>query len=437
MALGGGAFTAQNKILPGTYINFVSAARASANLSDRGVIAMPLELDWGPDGDVFEVTNSDFAKNALTLFGYDYSHAKLLNLREMFRNAKSVLCYRLNSGAKATNSYCTAKYTGIRGNDLKTVIATNADDTTKFDVKTFVENTVYDVQTVGSAAQLKDNAFVVFKSDAELTATAGVGLTGGTNAVSVTGQNYADFLAKIESFTFNALGCPAKDEETINLFVAFTKRMRDEMGVKFQTVVPKMTASPDYEGIIEVVNTVKDQGAPVSAVVYWLTGAEGACKVNASLTNCVYDGEYIINADYTQAELERFMQSGRLVFHKVGKEIRVLSDLNSFISYTDNKGEDFGSNQTIRVLDQIANDVAQIFNSRYLGTIPNNAGGRVSLWNDIVKHHQELEKLQAIEAFDPASVVVENGDSKRAVVVSDKVTPTNCMAQLYMTVVVA
>lgn len=47
MGLGGGIFLVQNKVLPGTYINFVSAARASENLSDRGYAALAMELDWG------------------------------------------------------------------------------------------------------------------------------------------------------------------------------------------------------------------------------------------------------------------------------------------------------------------------------------------------------------------------------------------------------
>ena len=46
MALGGGMYTVQNKVLPGAYINFVSAARASATLGDRGTAAFPLSLDW-------------------------------------------------------------------------------------------------------------------------------------------------------------------------------------------------------------------------------------------------------------------------------------------------------------------------------------------------------------------------------------------------------
>ena len=64
MALGGGSFTTQNKELPGAYINFVSAASASAALSDRGIATMPLELDWGKEGEVFEVTVEIFRRTA-------------------------------------------------------------------------------------------------------------------------------------------------------------------------------------------------------------------------------------------------------------------------------------------------------------------------------------------------------------------------------------
>ena len=44
MAYGGGTFTAQNKVLPGAYLNFVSAARASAQLGARGTAALFLPL---------------------------------------------------------------------------------------------------------------------------------------------------------------------------------------------------------------------------------------------------------------------------------------------------------------------------------------------------------------------------------------------------------
>jgi len=210
--------------------------------------------------------------------------------------------------------------------------------------------------------------------------------------------------------------------------------MRDEVGVKFQSVVYKTAA--DYEGVISVENKVLDEGVPESALVYWVTGAEAGCQVNKSLTNKVYDGEFTVDTNYTQAELEAAILGGKFIFHKVGDNVRVLEDINTFISVTDEKSSDFSSNQTIRVLDQIANDIATLFNSKYLGNVPNDESGRISLWNDIVTHHQEIQTIRAIEDFEPDQVTVEKGNSKKAVVVNDVITPVNAMSRLYMTVVV-
>ena len=53
--LGGGNFTAQNKILPGAYINFVSAQTTGANIGERGIVALGIEVDWGKENEVIEV----------------------------------------------------------------------------------------------------------------------------------------------------------------------------------------------------------------------------------------------------------------------------------------------------------------------------------------------------------------------------------------------
>ena len=122
------------------------------------------------------------------------------------------------------------------------------------------------------------------------------------------------------------------------------------------------------------------------------------------------------------------------MFHMVDEKVNILTDINTFISITDEKSPDFSSNQTIRVLDQIANDIAVLFGKKYIGKVPNDTPGRISLWNDIVKHHQQLEKIRAIENFNPEDVTVEKGDTKKAVAVTDYVSPINAMEQLYMVV---
>ncbi len=436
MALGGGTFVTQNKILPGSYINFISAKRATSSLSDRGIVTIPLELDWGIDEDVFQVTSDDFEKYSVKYFGYDYTHEKLKGLRDLFKNIRLGYFYKLNKGVKASCTIATAKYSGIRGNDLKVTVTTNIDDNAKFDVVTLLDNKKVDTQIAKVITDLQDNDYVIWKKDATLEASAGLVFTGGTNGEAVTGAEYQAFLDKIESYSFNALGCLATTTEIKSLFVEFTKRMRDKVGAKFQTVLYKKSDA-DYEGVVSVENKIKDAGLLESSLIYWTTGAIAGCDINKSNTNKRYDGEFDVDVNYTQIQLEESLKSGKFIFHKVGDEVHVLEDINTFVSFTDDKNDDFSSNQSVRVLDQIANDIATLFNEKYLGKVPNDKAGRISFWNDVVKHHKELENIRAIEDFKTDDVSVELGNDKKTVIVSDGVKVINAMSKLYMTVSVS
>lgn len=239
----------------------------------------------------------------------------------------------------------------------------------------------------------------------------------------------------LEAYEFNVLCAYTGTAEDIAAYITAVKYWRDEMGKKCQLVVYNQTGC-DHEGVINVVSTVSDEDAEAYALVAWVAGAEAGCAINASCTNQRYDGEYTIVTNKTQKQLEDCLTAGQFAFHLVYGEVRVLEDINSLVTTTADKGEDFKSNQTIRVIDQIANDIAKLFNTKYLGSIPNNASGRTLLWSDIVKHHEEMEQLGAIENFDSSALTVEQGKTKKSVIVNDAVTVTNAMAQLYMTLVI-
>lgn len=435
MALGGGSFTTQNKELPGAYINFVSAASASATLSDRGIATMPLELDWGKEGEVFEVTSEDFQKNSLKIFGYAFDNPKMKGLNDLFIGVKTLYAYRLNGGGeKASNTFATALYGGTRGNDLKTAIQANVDDSEKFDVITYLGTVKVDSQTVAKASELVANDYVTFKTDATLAVTASTPLSGGTNG-NVDGTAHQAYLDKIESYTYNTMGVVVTDETTKKLYVAFNKRLRDEMGIKFQLVVYNLAA--DYMGVISVKNKVTDADWSEASLVYWVTGAECSCAVNKSCQNKKYDGSFSVDTNYTQTQLKQAVKNGEFVLHKVNSDIRVLEDINTMVTTSDTCGDVFKDNQTIRVIDQLGNDDAVLFNTKYLGVVPNNASGRTSLWSDFVKIRQQLQDLGAIENFTDSDVTVAQGDSKKAVVVTSAITVVNAMGKLYMTVTVA
>lgn len=430
MALGGGTFVTQNKTIPGAYINFVTTATGATVFGERGVVALGDSFNWGSNN-IFEVTAEDFYKNSMALFGYDALDGKMIGIRDVFKNAKKIYVGRIN-GNNAKKASCTfgeAKYTGTRGNDIKIAVYSDPDDSSYKNVYTYVGTTIVDTQRVKSMVELRNNNFVVWKSDATLTNTASMPMTGGTNGAT-TGQAVQSFLDDISGYSFNAITV-ISDNESINQLVAeYTKRMRNTIGKKFQSIVHNYFA--DYEGVINIDPYAVSEEDYL--VAYWVAGAVAGCEINESLTNKVYDGEIEIDSLYTQSQLENKIKSGEFVFHRVGDKISVLKDINSFVSVTTEKGKMFQNNQTVRICDQIASDVAVLFEEYYMGKVPNDTSGRNSLWSDLVKYHEKLVNIRALDEFDEEAISVEMGESKNSVVIYEKICPVNSMEQLYMKV---
>ena len=420
----------QNKVLPGAYINFVSRPRAMGSLGERGVVCAGMELDWGPAG-MMTVEAADFRTDSRMLFGYDYLSDEMKDMRELFLHARKGKIYRLNGGEKAKANIgglaVTAKYAGKRGNDICVAIVENVDEDGFFDVETYLGTELVDSQTAADISELKENDFVTFGGTGELSVTAGTYLTGGTTE-GVTGSNYTSFLAAAEAEDFNVLAYNGGDETTKKLFVNFTKRMREEEGVKFVTVLHDYTAA-DHEGVISV-GTAKE-------LVYWVAGATAGAEVNESLTNVVYDGEYEVDARMKKSEYMKGIQDGQFLFYEEEDTLRVLRDINSFTSFVAAKNSDFSSNRVVRVLDSIANDVANIFSKYYLGKQSNNANGRNLLKAEILAYHEQLMKMEAIERFTADDITVEKGVEKQDVVIYETVQPVDSMEKLYMKVEVA
>lgn len=432
MALGGGTFLVHNKKLPGTYVNVVSVRRASNFFSDRGYAAIGLDLDWGSDK-IITIDNADFQKECLKTFGYSYTDEKLRPLREIMLHAKTLYVGRLNTngGKQATATIggltVTAKYSGIAGNNITISVLNDIDKEENFEVVTKMAGKEVDKQIVKKASELKNNDYVTFAGES-VSAASETALTGGTNG-TVNAQSHSDFLDKVEKYDFNVIGYAGSDTSIKKLYNAFAKRLRDEVGIKVQTVVFKEKANNECS-----INVTTKAKGNESAFVYWVVGVEAGCEVNASCTNMRYDGEYKSDEDYKQRDLEKAIDNGEFVFHEVDGELRVLEDINSFTEFTPDKNEDFSKNQVIRVADQIAKDRAIIFNKYYLGKIQNNEDGRITLWKDFVKHARTLEKLGAIQNYDPEKTVIIQGDRKDEVICDDVINIVMAMQKLYMTV---
>lgn len=439
-ALGGGTFLVQNKILPGAYINYVSVARASNTFSDRGDATIGLELDWGKTGEIITIEPQDLQNDSLELLGYSYVHKKMKPLRDLMSGAKTLYLYRLNDegGAKAGATIgqlkVTAKHNGIRGNDIMIIIEKDVDTKNAFVITTKMGDATVAEQLVKDLKNIEGNSVVDFSFDGEsLEITSGTKLTGGENG-KVVGESHSRYLEEIEKYDFNVIGYAGTDDNVKLLYKEFTRRMREDEGIKFQCVVYKNNKTKsNYKGLINVFNKVLDEDNEAAAV-YWVVGNESGCNVNASITNKLYSGEYKIDTKLKKRELEQAVKDGYFVFYERNKEVRVLEDVNSFTEFTLAQNVDFSKNQVIRVLDQRAIDGAKIFNKQFLGKVQNNEDGRIGYWNELVKHAETLTELGAIENYESSDTTVEKGHEKDAVVVHDYLLPVMAMQKLYQTI---
>ena len=100
--LGGGVFVTQNKVLPGSYINFINASKATSNIGERGTVAIALSLGKAA-GTVIEVTRQEFIKDSKNILGFEYGANEVAPLREIFLHSNKVYVYDLDSNDTATD----------------------------------------------------------------------------------------------------------------------------------------------------------------------------------------------------------------------------------------------------------------------------------------------------------------------------------------------
>lgn len=434
----GGTWTVQNKVRPGVYINFNSAPQTLGAVGERGIATMPLSLPWGATKEIMTI---EAGENTLQKLGYPVTAPELLLVRESLKRAKTLLLYRVNSGAKATATAgdltATARHDGTRGNDISIVVESNADNEALFDVKTLVAGVVQDIQAVADVAGLEGNDWVTWNASGALEEVAGLPLSGGTNGTA-TSQDYMDYLSAVETQQFNAMALPSEDAELKSVFASFVRTLREVEGRKATLVVANYPQA-DYEGVISVKNgVVLENGTTVTAAqaTAWAAGAAAGANANESLTYAAYDGAVDANPRYTNTQTIAALQNGEFLFTQDKGRAVVEQDINSLTSFAPEKGRHFAKNRVVRVLDAINNDFADVFSSFYIGKVANDADGRNLLRNECVNYLTGLQNIGAIQNFNSDTDIAVSAIAGQTdgVLVELSVQPVDAIEKIHITV---
>lgn len=432
--MAGGTFKIQNKVRPGAYINTYGTEKANVPVSSRGILVLPLALNFGAKINVVDA-KTDFK----TLFGYDIFDAELLAIKDGLKGAQRIIVYRLNDGgvkASATNENMTvtAKYAGILGNKLKVAVIKKIDNS--YIVETYLNEEIVATQEVKTKDEIVDNDFVTFEVNT-LTEVAGLTLTSGTNE-NITNLSYTTFLSYIETQKYNTIAFKLTESECTTIVPViknFIERQREELGIKVQAVIPVSSVATDYEGIIQVENGVKLADGTIidkADITAYIGGITAGADVSTSNTYVQYDGATEAYPQKTHEEIIESIKAGNIVFNE---ECKIETDINSLVTYPEGKMTAMSKNKTIRILDSICTDIKDVFHKKYIGKVSNDANGRNLLKADILSYMQNLEELNAIEDFDATNdIEVVAGNNKDVVVVTVAVKTIDAIEKLYVTI---
>ena len=452
--MAGGNWTAQNKVRPGVYINFKSGGTAAAAMGERGTAAIPRALSWGPVGTVTAVSAGE---DPVPSMGYALTAPQALFLREMFKGTNvtggpsTVLLYRLAAeGAAAASAVVgaeegaegvtvTALYPGVRGNDIAVTIAAGVDEPERYPVSTRVPAPGGDPQPAAVADALTPNAGVTFSGLGPRPASAGTSLTGGADG-TVQPAAYAAALEALEPHSFDILAYDGTDSTVRSAMAAFVRRLAEQEG-RYAQLVASRAQNADSRYVINVNDgVVLDDGTKLAAheVVWWLAGAQAGAQYYQSLTYAAYPGAADVAERRTASQIEAAIKAGDIVLAREFSQVRIETDINTLTTYTQDIGQVYRKNITMRVCSSLANDLYREFSLNYLGKVKNNEEGRGLFKAAVLGRLKAMYERGALsERPVSEDVTVERGESPDSIVITVALKIGDAVEKVYLTITVS
>lgn len=443
--MAGGTWIDQNKVRPGVYINYKSAPSSLATMGERGVVAIGWLPTWGVRGKFYTIEGTEDTEK----LGYPITAPEMLFIRQILRGtnrtsgASKILVWALESTGSASatatlgNLVATAKYAGTFGNRLSVDIAEV--DTDVFKVTTYLDGKSVDAQTVEAITGLSANDYVTWSGSGTLAANTGVALAGGSNG-TVASDGYQNFRTALSVQKFDVVIYDGTDAGEKALFAQFVQDQSNNEGNKCQLVVSNYP-SADNECVISVypqaITLLDGTALTAPQLTWWVGGATAGANAYESLTYASHPDAVSVNPSLTSSQQESAINSGQLALIGQFGVIQVLTDINSFRTYSVNKGKPFRKNRVIRTVFGVCNDIYKAFALYYIGAVHNDEDGRKALKAEILNILDRYQGNRALQNVVADDVTVSPGVDVDAVTVETYIQPIDSIEKIYINITIS
>ncbi|MCL1995288.1 MAG: hypothetical protein FWG63_03690 [Defluviitaleaceae bacterium] len=449
---------------PGARMQFISVPRPTMRIGERGVVCAMLELPWGSESDLIEVSAMDFIRGGSERYiGFSALTDESMDISLLFNGATTRLgrhisphtakIMRLNiGGTKATATIgeltVTAKYTGTFGNNI--IIAVQEDNTEPDEAQTYTVITalsinaqgeptnIVDIQSVEVLDDLEDNDYVTFDGTGIPEPLLSKPLDGGTNGKSDYATRWLDFnRALYNDNVWQTVAVTTNNATIMANAVNFIRELRETENRGVQCVLLYGHIKPNFHGAIMSPSSLEILGTDYGnkGLCLWLAGAAAGATGQDDLTNCFIPNVTNYSPKFTSREIEHNLKRGTPPIRTSRvNDIGLEEDINTLHTFTMLRNEEFRDNKVIRVLDTIKEGIFRAWVSKYMGAVPNTETGRELLRADIDSFMQTMQSVGMIQNYrGTQDIEVSQGEELSDVVVNLHIMPVGTMKRLYLT----
>jgi hypothetical protein len=193
--------------------------------------------------------------------------------------------------------------------------------------------------------------------------------------IATTATDYNGALAILKNKKFNYLAIPGITTADVTNISTWIKACRDTDRKTFKAVLPNCVA--DHEGVINFATdniVVGEKTYDVAEYCCRIAGILAGLSLERSCTYFVLDEiESITESIDPNADID----AGKLILINDGENIKIARGVNSLVTTTTTKGEDFKKIKIIEGMDLVRDEVRDTFEKSYCGDILNYYDNKV------------------------------------------------------------
>jgi len=223
--------------------------------------------------------------------------------------------------------------------------------------------------------------------------------------VAATAENFGEALQRLENKKWNYLAVPEVGEQA----AAVGSWIIGERGNKktFKAVLPD--SDSNNEGIINFATADITAGGKTYSTAEYCARIAGILAGMPFSRSATYYALSEVESIMESTEPDEDIDGGKLILVNDGEKIKIGRAVNSLVTVTAEKGEDFKKIKIMDAVDLVRDDIRDTFDGGYVGNVVNSYDNKVLFLAAVNAYFKELTRMDVLdpEYDNLASIDVE------------------------------